>query len=501
MSRNLAKSAVWITLSEIIFNFSSYVIHAVVGRILEPSEYGRFSLIITLTTMVIILIGRGIPTAMTKYISEVFESRPEMVRPIKRKAAFLQIILMGGITILFFLLAPVIAWALHDRTLTPLFQLSALIIPTFALAAFYVQYFIGLHQFNIQSLLKVVRSLFRIGFVVGLAYFFGVKGAVSGYILAPLSLSLVALIIDKIWIEKKYPQSLGINYNSKKLLNYAWHIILFFLAYELMISIDLYLVKGILRDDYLTGIYNASLTVGRIPYYAFYALTLILLPVVSKSTAENNQKETNDIIKKSLRLMLMLLVPVVILMSSFAEPIIRFFYGAKYVEAAAPMAILVYGVGFLTVFYVLCFVMNGAGKTKIPMVISILGFIINAILNYILIKQYALIGSAVATSITSVLITIIILFYLNRDFKGTIKANNLVKILLSGIIIYFLSQLFSQKEYIFIVWGIILFAFYILILWLFREITKTDLEFVKKIISRKKVIDADKELSGNEPSA
>jgi O-antigen/teichoic acid export membrane protein len=265
MSKNLAKSAFLITISEIIFTFSGYIIHSATGRILGPSDYGRLSLVITLTTMIIILIGRGIPTAMTKYISEVFESRPEMVNPIKRKAASMQLILMGLITVLFFLSAPLIAWALKDPTLTPLFRLSSLIIPGFALVSFYVQYFIGLQQFNIQSILKISRSILRILFIIILAYFFSVEGAILGYIIAPLILFALAFFIDKFWIGKKYLPSPSIVFDWKKLWNYAWQVIVFFLAYELFITIDLYLVKGILKDDYLTGIYNGALTIGRIP--------------------------------------------------------------------------------------------------------------------------------------------------------------------------------------------------------------------------------------------
>jgi len=485
MSKNLAKSALWITVSEIIFNLSGYVIHSATGRILGPADYGRFSLVVTLTTMVIILIGRGIPTAMTKYLSEVFESKPEWILPIKRKAAFLQMLVMGVVTVIFFFLAPVIAWALKDPSLTPLFRLSSLIIPAFALTAFYVQYFIGLHKFNIQSILKVFRSLLRIIFVVSLAYFFSVGGAVAGYILAPLALSLVAMIIDKFWVAKKYPDGKDLVFDGKKLLNYAWQIVIFFLAYELFISIDLYLVKGILMDDHLTGIYNGALTVGRIPYYLFYALTVILLPVISKTTSENDHEKTNEVISKSLRLMFVLLVPAVILMSYFSEPMIRFFYGTKYLEAAFPMSILAYGVGFLTIFYVMCFVMNGAGKTKISMNISIFGFILNVILNYFFIKKFGIIGSASATTIASFIVMILMIFYLYKEFKIIMKFKDFFRIIFAGVILYLVAQFFPQNQWLFMAWGAILTLIYLLVLVIFGEINKNDWEFLKRMIFKK----------------
>ena len=509
MSSNLAKSTFWLVVSEIIFNLSGYIIHSFVGRILGPADYGRYGLVVTLTTMVIILIGNGIPTAMAKYISEYFETNPGMVLAIKKKAIFLQSILIGTITILFFLSAPLISYILGDASLTPLFRISTLIIPAFAMASFYFSYYTGLHKFNVQSVLKTLRSIFKVLAIVGLAYAFRVPGSIIGYALAAFSVFFIAFTLDQFKYTKELKKAAksqnlasGSQFETKKLLNYAWQIILFFLAYELLISIDLYLVKGILRNDYLTGIYNAALTVGRIPYYVFYALTIMLLPVISKSTAEEKTEQTNSVISQSLRLMVILLVPSVILMAEFSRPIIKIFYSTNYIEAAYPMSILAYGVGFLTIFYVMSFVLNGAGKIKIPMWISIFGLIFNTILNFILIKKYALTGSAIATTITSFVAMLFILYYISRDFGVLIKLQSLFKISIAGAVMYFASLFFSKGEFIFMLWSAILFALYLVILCFLGEITKEDIAYLKQIVSKKgKKTEIQEELSGNEPAA
>jgi stage V sporulation protein B len=508
MSSNLAKSTFWLVVSEIIFNLSGYVIHSFVGRILGPADYGRYGLVVTLTTMIIILIGNGIPTAMAKYISEIFETNPRLILVIKKKAIILQSILIGVITLIFFFSAPLISYALGDASLIPLFRISTLIIPAFAMASFYFSYYTGLHKFNTQSILKTMRSVLKVVAIIGLAYAFRVSGSIVGYALAAFSVFLIAFTLDQFKYTRELKkavktQNLGLKstFETKKLVNYAWQIILFFLAYELLISIDLYLVKGILHDDFLTGIYNASLTVGRIPYYIFYALTIMLLPVISKTTAENNNNETNTVISHSMRLMTILLVPSVILMSEFAQPIIKIFYSAKYIDAAYPMSILAYGVGFLTIFYVMSFVLNGAGKTKIPMWISVFGVILNSILNYILIKRLGIVGSAIATTITSFIAMLAILYYIQRDFRIVLKLKSFLKIAFAGIIMYIASLFFSKGEIIFLLWFAILFSIYLAVLYALREITIEDLVYLKKIVAKKKPEDVGEKLSDNEPSA
>ncbi|MEI7891315.1 MAG: flippase [bacterium] len=507
-SNNLAKSTIWLIVSEIIFNLSGYIIHSFVGRVLGPADYGRYGLVVTLTTMVIILIGNGIPTAMAKYISEVFETNPRMVLVIKKKAIFLQSILIGTITVVFFFASPLISMALGDETLTPLFRISTLIIPAFAAASFYFSYYTGLHKFNVQSILKTMRSLLKVVAIMGLAYAFKVPGSIVGYAVAAFSVFMIAFTMDQLIYTKEIKKaakeqnlSLASDFETKKLVNYAWQVILFFLAYELLISIDLYLVKGILHDDRLTGIYNAALTVGRIPYYIFYALTIMLLPVISKSTSEQDHKQTNAVIGQSLRIMTILLIPSVVLLSQFASPVIKLFYSSKYIDAAYPMSILSYGVGFLTIFYVMSFVLNGAGKTKIPMWLSIFGVILNTILNYILIKQSGLAGSAIATTITSFVVMLGILYYIKRDFGVLIELKSLLKMLLAGIVMFFASRFFSQGEFIFLIWSAALMSLYLFILILLREITMQDFNYLKNIISKKKKTELQEELSGNEPSA
>ena len=509
MSNNLAKSTVWLIISELIFNLSGYIIHSFVGRILGPADYGRYGLVVTLTTMVIILIGNGIPTAMSKYISEFFETNPRLVLVIKRKAIILQSLLIAIITGLFYLSAPLISKILGDPSLTSLFKLSTLVIPSFAAASFYFSWFTGLHKFNTQSIQKTLRSIFKVVFIVGMAWIWRVPGSILGYAISAFAVFTVGFVLDKAKYTPELKKaaktqnlSLESTFEYKKLLTYAWQIIVFFLAYELLISIDLYLVQGIMRNDYLTGIYNAALTVGRIPYYIFYALTIMLLPVISKSTAEENHKQTNSIISQSLRLMVILLVPSVILMSEFSRPIIKIFYSYKYIDAALPMSILAYGVGFLTIFYVMSFVLNGAGKTKIPMWISIFGVILNTILNFILIKKYALTGSAVATTITSFVTMVAILYYVYRDFGILIKLRSFIQISAAGIIMYAASLFFSKGEFIFLLWSLILFALYLIILYSLGEITRDDITYLKEIVSKKKKkAEIRAELSGNEPIA
>jgi len=488
---SLVAASFWLTLSELAFTFSGYITHAVLGRILGPAEYGRFGLIITFSTMIIVLIGRGVPVAMSKYLGEII-SRPDQHREIpliRNTAAWLQFFLVALLTISYYLLSPFFAAILKDPSLTPLFRLSSLIIPSFALASFYVYYFTGIQRFKFQALMKFIRSGAKILFIVGLGIAGGVPGAVLGQALAPLTVFFTAFWADP--FPKRTPSisaSLKIKRRlyAKKLLIFAWPIIVFMIFYELMISIDLYLVKALLQNDYQTGIYNAALTVGRIPYYAFYFLTIILLPKTAESVAAGVSEHTQNLLTKAFRFLFMFLAPTVALLSAFAPSAIRFFYGAKYTPAAPAMSILAVGLGFLTVFYILTFTLNGAGKNKIPMRMAIFGAILNAILNYLFISRWEIIGSALATSLTSFFVMAVLVFYAHSRLAAFFQFKAFMKYLFASVFIYWLAvTFFPQGRFIFILWSIILFTFYLLLLSILKEIKKEDWQYLITAIQKK----------------
>jgi stage V sporulation protein B len=487
MSRQTAiKSIFWLTISEILFNLSGYVIHAVAGRTLGPADYGRYSLVITLTTVIVVLIGNGIPTAMSKYLSEAFEKNPSMVPAIKKQGARMQLLLMGIVTILFFLVSPLIAQALNDPTLTSLFQLSSLIIPAFAAASFYFSYFTGLHLFNHQSILKSFRSVARITVIVGLVLVFGLNGAIVGYIIAPLLTFLLGLYLDKKVFAKDYahlPQDQVFPY--RKLLNYAWPITLFMLFYEVFVSVDLYLIKALMRDDVATGLYNAALTIGRIPYYFFYALSIFLLPALAKIKSENDTKKMSQVMTHSLRYAGIILLPTYILITAYATPLTKLFFGSKYLDSAPVLQVLVLGLSFLTVFYLLCSALNGIGHARLSMWLSIIGTLFNVVLNYIFIQKAGIMGAAYATTISSTITTVIALLISQQYIPIMLHWSSIIKTLLVSAILWYIASLFPAHNWTFIPYSLILGLLYLITLFSLNVITKEDLSrFHKKRTSR-----------------
>jgi O-antigen/teichoic acid export membrane protein len=492
---HLAKSLLWLTIAEILFNLSGYIIQSVAGRVLGPADYGRYSLVITLTTVVVVLIGNGIPTAMSRYLSESFESNARLTLAIKRQGIRLQMLLMGLVTLAFFLLSPVIAWALGDATLTPLFRFSSLIIPAFAASSFYFSYFTGLHRFKTQAMLKMFRSLMRIIVTVSFIIFFGLQGAIAGYILAPLFTFCLGLYFDwKLSQELFSAENTSADSTSpeelfpwQKLLQYAWPITLFMLFYELFISIDLYLIKNILASDQAAGYYNAALTLGRIPYYLFYALSIILLPALAKMNAEADREKMSALLTASLRYAGIILLPVFVLLATYAKASLALVFGSRYIgpETVVSLQALALGLSCLTVFYLLATALSGIGRARTAMWLTLIGFTLNTLLNWFFLHAFNnIVGAAAATTASSFFLAGITLYITLRIIPYALNFLAIAKTLLVTGVLWYAAIHFPATDWRFIPYSLLLTLGYFIALYLVRVIYPSDLAHFKKIFKK-----------------
>lgn len=488
MSTKIASSLLWLTAAEILFNLSGYVIHAVSGRVLGPADYGRYGLVVTFTTTLIILIGNGIPTAMSRYLSECFEKDPAMVSVVKRAGARLQILLMAGVTGMFFALSPLISQLLGDSTLTPLFRFSSLIIPAFAASSFYFYYFTGIHHFRHQAILKMSRALLRISVTVPLVIAYKLYGAIAGYILVPLGTFFLGFLFDRQTATPFQSREEGQQERAlpwRALLTSAWPITLFLLFYEVFISIDLYLVKIFLKDDAATGYYNAATTLARLPSYLFYALSIVLLPALAKLKSSGDPARVSRLMGDALRFAGILLLPIAVLLIAYGAPIMSLFFGHSYREAVPIFRILVPGLSFLAVFYTVSSGLIGLGKAHLVMWLALAGTIANAVSVAFLIPSLGVSGAAWATTTVTTIITIATLFLMQHFVPTPFSQGAFMNTLLGGILLFAGTLLFPSESAFFLIPATGLAAAYFSFLFWTGVLTRNDVAPILQIFSGK----------------
>ena len=211
---------------------------------------------------------------------------------------------------------------------------------------------------------------------------------------------------------------------------------------------------------------------------------MLLLPAISKTTAERNTTETTTLVNKALRLMTLLLFPMITLLVLYATPILHFFYGTRYSGAENAMSVFAIGVGFLTVFYVLAFALNGAGLVRIPMRLSFFGFLAMVVLNFLLIPSYQIVGAALAATLTALALMIGILLYTETHFHVRIGWKTVLLCSFGAMTITLLSRFLPAGNITFLFSGAFLFFFYFAFLRFFGELSDEDIAPFKKLFTR-----------------
>ncbi len=480
---SLLKSTIWLIAAEIVFTLSGYIINAGLGRLLGPADYGRYSLVIGFTTMLLIFIGRSVPTAMAKRLSEHANDNLTQ-RAIVRTAAVIQSGVIIALTTLFYLAAPLIARAFGDPSLTPLFTLSALIIPAFALSSFHVLFFNGTKRFGAMTVLKMSRGLFRMLWILALAYYFNLTGALTGAIIAPLCVFGVALLIDAFWtpratVQRKMPTQHVFAYSPRKILSYAGGFMLFTLFYEFYVRTDIYLIKAILGDDAATGIYSAAMTVALIPYYLLFAVAFMLFPTISERTKDGITTDATALIRTVLRFLLILIAPITALLAIFAQPLTTLFFGTSFTASAALVPLMAGGTLFGTFFYVFAAVLNGAGHTRTTAAITATAITASIAANLVFLPRYGISATALVFSTTSCFMGATMLWFIANRFGATLKITTVARIIIATIVSGAVAVALTHTSFFFILNGVLSLGVYIALLIAMRELTHADYAIIK----------------------
>ena len=117
----------------------------------------------------------------------------------------------------------------------------------------------------------------------------------------------------------------------------------------------------------------------------------------------------------------------------FATPIISLIFPG-YVEGAEALRILALGMLFFTLYTVSGSISQGVGKPVIPMVALAIGTVIELGLSVILVPKYGINGAALATSIATFLLMVMVAWRTLRYVNVRLEYGNFGKIVIASVI-------------------------------------------------------------------
>lgn len=459
--------ALSLMIAQAIVLLLGYITHPLVGRLLGPEQYGIYGVILSVQTIIGMFLTLGIPSAVSRFVAQNETSGRSILRQALKIQAIIAVVLSAGTA----LLAPLIANALNDHSFTSLIRFMSVVLLLQAFYPIFVQYFSGMHRFNRQALLTSLYAVGKLVGAVGLLLVFQVYGAVAGFAVG----GILAAIIGWIWT-RNVGGNKHLHLPLKEFMGFASAYVLILVGLQLLMSLDLFMVKAILQDDRQAGFYSSAANLARISYFLLQGLSFIVLPSVSALTkpGESHDKAA-EFIKDMLRYLIALIIPAVTIAAATSKQLLILFFSRDYISAAPPLTILMVGVGALAFYLLLVNIMAGAGKAKTALVTTGSLIILSGILGSILIPKFGMVGAAWQTTITSLIGLSILGVYTFRSFQIPFPYRSTINIILATIVAVLPTYLhLNLPIYVLPLQYAVLFGIYGLMLLILGEISPED---------------------------
>ena len=273
------RGTIYITAAKLWFLASGYGIHFILARLMTAEQFGIYQVVVGVVSIINAVIITGTYQTVSKHIS----GDEGNAGSVKATALKLQVLVGGGASLAFFLLAPVVSNYLNDPRLVNYLRLASLITLCYSFYAVFTGYFNGLKSFLAQAALDASYSTFKLGFIILFVWLgFGVAGGISGFALAAASVLAISAIAAG-----KASRSSAVR--ARDLLGFQSYLLLFTLAINLLQKTDLILIKALSSPDATAAsenaaYYGAAINVANITYQVIISATFVIFPLVSQAT-------------------------------------------------------------------------------------------------------------------------------------------------------------------------------------------------------------------------
>jgi O-antigen/teichoic acid export membrane protein len=492
--RNLPRGAFYVALGQGVFLLTGYILHAFLARWLTPSQYGIFGVSMVVLGWAEITVNNGVPSALQRFLPDRFLSETS----IRRAAACCQALIGIGIFLALFLIAPWIAALLRDVDLTIYLRLAFLDIPVMGAYAYYRGVLNGWRVFRQLSLSIMAYSLTKL-VAICLLVIAGleVQGALIGNVVS----SLGGLVVALFWVRRRttsrnsHPvQRLRVHQEAsvhsqvteaeravgmRQIMAFVVPTVLFTLASNILLGLDLMGVKALGGDADQVGYYTAAVNLANAPRLVLLAFSFALLPSLSHAIARRDDAQTRRYLQQILHLLALVLFPVLALVMTTAEPLVTFVFSAAYRSAAPILRVLIVTYSAYTVYITLVMILLAENKPGRALAIPVVLLPVAIGLVWLGVNRLGTLGAAYASLLSVTSAAAVVVGYAFRRFKPAVSVRSMGRIALAAVAVGAVAWFWAPSGLVLIPSYVLLGTLYLLLLLILREIKLQDLALMR----------------------
>ena len=440
-SVSAGRGLVFITAAKLWFMVAGYVVVFALPRALgSPARYGIWVIVLSVLSPVNNVMVTATIQGVSKFTAEIEERQ----RAVLQSSLKLQALLGGGVTLALFLGAPWLAGGfLHDPTLTPYIRLATGVALAYSFYAVFIGAANGRKEFHKQAGLDITYSTLRCLFVVGAAYVtHSALASVGGFVAASATVLVLSVLV--VGFGRPSTQS----FDARALVRFFPGVAFYLFIVNLLMFTDGLLLKRVVTEwaqarhladpaafaNEQIGFYGAVQNVARIPYQLILAVTLVIFPLISKSTFDNDLEKTRGYIRTTMRYSLVASALMAAVLASRTDAIMHLFYKPEYAIGARALSALVLGYVAFSLFNIAGTIINGSGRTLPTTIIGVVTLAATVAAEWIGIRVALETGAdplftaAVTTAATMTLGLLLSVGYLWKTFGAGMPMLTLVRV-------------------------------------------------------------------------
>uniref|UniRef100_UPI0025E9322C flippase n=1 Tax=uncultured Methanobrevibacter sp. TaxID=253161 RepID=UPI0025E9322C len=246
-------------------------------------------------------------------------------------------------------------------------------------------------------------------------------------------------------------------------------------------SIDMVMLTNMV-GSYATGIYNATYKLIGVLTLFYGIYSAVIFPVMSKFF-KNNESMLLTLYEKSIKYLLLAIIPIAIATVYYSTDIIHLIYGHQYDASSSVLSILIWTVCLLFVSGAGNTLLNASYKEVAVTKIYAIAAVFNVALNFILIPYLSYDGAAITTVLSDVLIVIIqsyVIYKLGHRPNKKLYID-ILKIITGSIILGIALYFLNLNMWVALPVGIII---YFATVYLLRVFDNDDKYVIKEILGK-----------------
>lgn len=471
--QTIFKNMSWILISQIVASICGFIWTILIARYLGVNDYGILGFAISFTALIGFTMDFGINSHVVRHVATDYDSAPKYLgNTIPLKSLFslgtfifaLVILIIMGCDKLTIIVTLLFTLELAFKTLCGLIN------------GIFMAHEVGKYQGIENLILNVILLIF---ILIAIFYDLGLYGISIAYVLAnAITLGYVYYVLRKHIVKPNFELDWGF---CKTI---TWASIPFALTglfYTVYYSIDVVMLTSLV-GDYATGMYNAVYKLISILTIFYGIYTAVIYPVMSKFF-KNDQKLLIISYEKSIKYLMMIMIPLSIATMFYSVDIIYFIYGQEYSASASALSSLIWTVCLLFICGAGNNLLNASHKEVTVTKIYAIAAAFNIVLNFFMIPTFSYNGAAISTVLSDLLILIIQTYVIYKiGFRTNKKLYfDLLKIITGSVILGIALHMLNLNMWVAIPVGI---TIYLLSVYLLRLFDDDDKYVIKEILGK-----------------